>query len=59
LGHRAGPTPKRVKPSLESPNKFKKTPLSNKALNYKKRKTMKPQFKGILGKEKERKKKKN
>ena len=55
---RANPSPKRVKPSLEAPNKLKKTSLSNKALNYKKRKTMEPQFKGILDKEKERKKEK-
>ena len=35
-----------------APNKFKKTPLLNKAANYKKKKTMEPQFKGILGKKK-------
>jgi hypothetical protein len=53
---KAGPSPKRVKPSLEAPNKLKKASLSNKAPNYKKRKTMEPQFKRIWGKEKERKK---
>jgi hypothetical protein len=54
---RASPSPKRVKPSLEAPNKLKKTSLSNKAPNYKKRKTWSLNLKEFwVKKKKERKK---
>ena len=52
---RAGHPLSELSHRLRPPTNFKKTPLSNKAPNYKKRKTMEPQFKGILGEKKERK----